>query len=774
MSRPAMRAATGVGFLGILQIDDPMGMVRLGSRHPNARVSRPVLTSICPRGVADSSTEALRPASRRRVRTPFGARSRATTLGHALALLLLLLAASPAFAQAQSAGVDAPAAEELDGPVFFVSRFVLAYPDPHPDLPPIDSLLPFEVELRRTATGWASPRAGAPSQKVRIGTGDVAEPHFHASALGAVSRTLLSRVHDAGLMGVYVRPSAEDIDIQTETDRRAEGDTHLRLQIWVGRIDAVRTVAAGDRVKDGWTIDNPIHRKIRAYSPLHPAAAGIDETTDLLDQRKLEDYVYRLNRHPGRHVEASLAASDDSDGITLDYRVYESRPWNIFAQVSNTGSERTGRWQSRIGYVNRELTNHDDILSIEYMNAGIDNVHSVQAAYDAPWFAPKRPVWMNTTGNEPSWLAWADRSKVPWWGLGRLRWRMQGGWTGIYTDINELEFGGFIPVDTVSTSDWYYGGRLTYNVYQYRNLFIDLFADGRFRGVQVDNDSTSNQADVHLLVGDMGVAAERSNQFSNLEASFSVTGGTPIGDSSGDQAAFAANLGRSLTDSTYWTLNYDVGISYFLEPLLFPRSWTDPNSAWTSTLSHEVAIATRGQYAFDYRLIPQSAQVIGGLYSVRGFPNGVAVGDSIYLGTAEYRFHIPRSLPIRRQPVDLPWVGDFRISPQQVYGRPDWDLIFRAFVDAGRSVRNDRQLATGTEVNQTLVGAGVGLEFIFRGNLRARVDWAHGIYQSTECDPIIPGTPSNPAGGTDLACQSALEGDIDPSGELYFLFSVVF
>ncbi len=279
---------------------------------------------------------------------------------------------------------------------------------------------------------------------------------------------------------------------------------------------------------------------------------------------------------------------------------------------------------------------------------------------------------------------------------------------------------------------------------------------------------------MHLLIGDMGVAAERNNQFSTFEASVSATGGTSIGDSTGDQAAFAADLGRSLSDSNYWTLNFDLGVSYFLEPLLFPGSWADPENAWTATLSHEIAIGARGQYAFDYRLIPQSAQVIGGLYSVRGFPNGVAVGDSIYLGTAEYRFHIPRSLPIRRRPVDLPWVGDFRISPQQIYGRPDWDLIFRAFVDAGRSVRNDRQLATGTEVNQTLVGAGVGLEFVFRGNLRARVDWAHGIYQSTECDPNIPATASTPAGTTDFACVNALQGDIDPSGELYFLFSVVF
>ena len=95
-------------------------------------------------------------------------------------------------------------------------------------------------------------------------------------------------------------------------------------------------------------------------------------------------------------------------------------------------------------------------------------------------------------------------------------------------------------------------------------------------------------------------------------------------------------------------LDYDFGVSYYLEPLLFPRSFRDPSSTWSSRLSHELALGARGQYAFDYRLIPQSSQVIGGLNTVRGFPQGQAVGDSVFTGSAEYRFHIPRSLPIRR------------------------------------------------------------------------------------------------------------------------------
>jgi hypothetical protein len=693
--------------------------------------------------------------------------------GVALVLGTLSGANRPARADEGDAGAATDAEtlappEPLDGPVFTVTRFDLDYREPHPDLPPIESLLPLTVRLRRTTGGWAAPLAGRPTTEVRIDERERTDTRFHASALGTISRAILARLHDADLLGVYVRPSAEDIDITTERDLRAPGDTELLIGIWVGRIDAVRTVAIGDRIDDDWTIDNPVHRKIRSYSPLHPAAAGIEDTTDLLDRRELEDYVHRLNRHPGRHVEASLAASDDRDGITLDYRVYESRPWNVYAQVSNTGSERTSRWQTRAGYVNRQVTNRDDILSIEYLNAGLDRVHGIQAGYEAPWFAPRRPGWMKSSGREPGWLAWADRSEIPWWGLGRLRWRVNGGWTGITTDFEGYLGGGFDAVDTVESSDWNVGGRFIYNAWQYRNLFLDVFADGRFRGVTLQNDVTGNEGDVTLLLLELGTRAERTNAYSNFFAQVGAQHARPLGSSDDYQNAFAADLGRSATDPRWWTINFDLGISYYLEPLLFPSSFRDPTTAWTSTLSHELSLGIRGQYAFDYRLIPQSSQVIGGLYTVRGFPQGIAVGDSVYLGTFEYRFHLPRSLPVRRRPVDLPWVGDFRIAPQQVYGRPDWDLVFRAFVDAGKSIRNDRALATGTEIDQTLVGAGVGVELVFRNNLRVRVDWAHGIYQSVGCDALTPG------GQPDPTCLVARQGDIAPDGELYFLFGVVF
>ena len=63
-------------------------------------------------------------------------------------------------------------------------------------------------------------------------------------------------------------------------------------------------------------------------------------------------------------------------------------------------------------------------------------------------------------------------------------------------------------------------------------------------------------------------------------------------------------------------------------------------------------------------------------------------GDNLYLFTAEYRYHVPRAFAIEEEPRQL-FGQPFRYAPQYVYGRPDWDLILKAFVDVGFVEIND-------------------------------------------------------------------------------------
>lgn len=614
--------------------------------------------------------------------------------------------------------------------IFPVSRLELVYAEPHPDQPSLAGLLPVVVELTPTASGFTAPRPGEPTQMVEIGGLESPTQQLDASALARVLRILVGELHETGLYGIDVRPAQRDIDLETESDLRSAGRDSLEIVIRIGRVEQVRTIAVGERIRGDWKIDNELHERLRADSPLQPIGQATTDSTDLLNRRILEDYLYRLNRHSGRRVEAALSPAEEPGSVVLDYRVFEARPWFVYGQVTNTGTRRTSTWQTRVGAVHRQLSNRDDILSFEYLTGGAD-VNGVRAAYQAPFFRAKRPGWMNRRKGDPEWLSWLPREKIPWWGVDRLRWEVDASW-GRY-EADRTTSGNLFRNDGVRSSQIQAGFRLIYEAWQYRDFFVDVWAGLRIRQYDVKNKIANTTGEEVYVYPRGGIHAERINAISNLTADLIVEGQARDGDSKE-----LNQMGRIDPDSQYVGLNYDLGYSTYLEPLLFPKSFLDPKSRLTSTLAHEVAVGSRGQYIFDdKRLIPQASQVIGGAYSVRGYRQSQAVGDSVFVASAEYRFHIPRLLPISREPLALPLLGDFRAAPQQIYGRPDWDFTLRAFVDVGRAIRNANNKSgvqrTGNfEDDVTLIGVGFGAELQFRSNFRARVDWATPLKKTAD------------------------------------------
>jgi hemolysin activation/secretion protein len=241
---------------------------------------------------------------------------------------------------------------------------------------------------------------------------------------------------------------------------------------------------------------------------------------------------------------------------------------------------------------------------------------------------------------------------------------------------------------------------------------------------------TQNVSNPILLLPSIAVRLERRQEISTLFVDLGFEANVlPIDD--------AQNLGRGGADSTWQLLLWNAIASHYLEPLLFPTAWRDTSTPASSTLAHELYFSTRGQYAFGHRLISQATQVIGGLYSVRGYPQSAAIGDDVVIGTLEYRLHLPNILPIRHNPIQLPWLGPFRWTRQQPYGRADWDLVLRLFVDTGYTRQSFSSSAlAAVEPNQFLAGAGIGAELSIRSYLRARVDYGWALLDSKATDPL--------------------------------------
>ncbi len=609
---------------------------------------------------------------------------------------------------AQPTGVDEPidvelyrqaAPEPSDGGVYEISRFNLAYADDpllqnEEGLPDLSQLENVEFQLLQTSEGFVAPRPGLPTVTLRISDINAGPPRkFYATAILAISQSIANEMNARfNLFGVFVAP--EDVYLlSADGDNREPGDTTMTLAVSVARVTQIRTQASGARVDD--RLNNPAHNRIIERSPVQPVTEEEAPQQSLLRRDLLDDYAARLNRHPGRRVNASIGPAGPlgQGEAVLDFLVYESKLWTIYAQTSNTGTESTSDWRHRFGFVHNQLTNNDDILTIDYITAGFDKSHAVVASYEAPF---------------PT----ADR----------LRYRLEGAWNEYTaTDV------GFAEED-FSGEGYSFAGELIYNVYQQRELFVDIVGGMRWQHVEVDNEFSGTRGEEAFFAPYGGARVERLRETDAFDAEVIITGGF-----GGDEDELE-ELGRTDPDDSWVFLSYRMRYSFYLEPVLNYDGWADADTSrdpetWRdSTLAHEVVLSARGQYAFGHRLIPNLQSVVGGLYSVRGYDESVVAAHSVYLFSAEYRLHVPRLLEPRLSTAKI-FGESFKVAPQQIYGRPDWDLIPTVFTDFAFARQSD---AASFEEDDELWSVGVGLEAQFRRNIIARIDFGHVLKDAGE------------------------------------------
>jgi len=580
---------------------------------------------------------------------------------------------------------DLPQATRADGLAYAVDSFELVYAREHPEHPMVAEIMDLDIELGRVAQGYTAPREGVPPVRIRLADVTLAAPHvFYGSAIRAIDERIVEDFIGRGLAGVLVLPDEKDIDPRSSRDLRPPGQQALRIVIWTGRLLEYRTFASGSRIPEDARVDNLANERIKQYSPVQPG--------DLLDKQALDDYVDRLNRHPGRNVSTALSAAGEPGGVYLDYLVAENKPMIAYFQASNTGTEGTTKWRERFGFANNQLTGHDDVLRLDYITGNFDEVNAVFGSYDFPLI-----------------------------GIDRLRSNVGGSWS----EYSSSEF-GFVT-SRFNGDQWDVNGELEANVFQYGDFFADLFAGLRYQDINVDNQILFPiKADSQYFFPSVGVRFERRTETSQLSGVLvndwnvsSVTGVDAV-----EMADMGGNPNAALYDPDFAILRWEAYGSTYLEPLLNPTGYDDPSTHWSSTLAHEVFLSLRGQYAYDDHLIPQHQGVAGGYYTVRGYPQSSIAGDNVYFGRAEYRLHVPRLLPIQPVPKRAPLIGDFRVAPDQPYGRPDWDFIVRVFFDAARVTINEKQLG---QTDDTLLSPGVGAELRFKDTLVLNLDWGYAL-----------------------------------------------
>lgn len=580
----------------------------------------------------------------------------------------------------------------LDRHVYEVSALVVRHAFEHPDLPPIEALKNLAIELGEREGVYYSPRAGMTSVNLTLGQLRTPAPEarrLSAGAINTIAAALVSHYNARGFTGVSVFPAPGDIDPQTLADLRPTERRALVLDVHVPTVGQVRTLGSGPR----WSraeappgrpslatrINHPVHERIRRLSPL--------QVGDLLRRQPVEEYAARLERYGNRRVDAVVAADDRPDRVILDYVVSEDRPWTVALQISNTGTEATSEWRQRLLLTHRQFTGRDDILSLDFITASFDDVNALQAAYDAP-------------------LAGSDR-----W-----RWRLYG----TVQEFTASDVG--FPGEDFKGDSWLLGGEVVATVAQRGRLFVDLFAGARWSHVHVTNEPAALEGRDNFFVPYAGVRLERVVRRASTFADVRLE--TNLADLAETDSDEIVKLGRLSVDEDWVVFKWNVSHAFY------PRIFRKPAGDVEPPLVHEVALSTRGQIALgSARLIPQEEEVVGGFASVRGYDESVAAGDSVYLFSAEYRYHLPYGFSPR--PAGVLAGMPFRWAPDQPGGRPDWDLVIRAFLDVGRAHVND---ALAFESSRTLAGAGVGAEVIVWRNLALRVDWGVALRDAGDTD----------------------------------------
>ncbi len=569
-----------------------------------------------------------------------------------------------------------------------VSPFTVAYAPPHRDLPQIETYLDMPFMLQEVDGIWsAATDPDAATQWTLRAFNELGVQQVSDSAILTIVTTLADRLLALGLQGVSVAPDPRQlVTVGPEAGRDLRADsTELRLLIRVGRVTEVRTLASGDRIDESQRINHASHERIKNDSPVQ-VGEDADSPGGLIVGEDLQNYLHFLSRHPNRSVEASVAAASQPGGVALDYIISESKPSTFWYRMGNDGTASEGWIRQQAGWFTSQLTDSDDILQLLYATSNFDSTNAVNGFYERP-------------------VGWD----------GRLRARVSGSWSQYFAD----QFGVTVVPDAFSGVSWSGSAELRANVHQSGARFIDLIGGVRYQYVDTKNNSIPGLpivASGDFIIPYASLQLEEIGPFSALQGSIGIEGAV------NDQGN-VDGLGRFNADDQWAKVNWSLFASTFLEPLIHGDDWRDPSSPESSTLAHELQVRLGGQWAMGNRLLPQFQQVAGGPTSNRGYPVSLVAADSAVQVTGEYRFHWPRTFAPDPEPGEL-FGETFRTSRQFVYGRPDWDLVPLAFVDATWLFQTGNQVF---ELDNTLVSAGVGLEFVLKQNVRARIDWGFAL-----------------------------------------------
>jgi hemolysin activation/secretion protein len=395
------------------------------------------------------------------------------------------------------------------------------------------------------------------------------------------------------------------------------------------------------------------------------------ERDKVASQKELDYLVNLLNLDPDRHVSAVVSRGAEPNTLAIEYDVYETSPWHFFIQADNSGTEER-QWAPRAGFINTNLLGIDDRFTALVQAAldSIDQNYSVFGSYDFPVMGP------------------------------RLRLNVYGGYSefDIYPESGPFNFLG---------SGSFYGGILTYNIYQEQNWFFDV--TGSLSEEKSKINSTAEElfgtdvfaSDITMQLWGIGANIHHRDDMSNTSLTFNRV----------------QNFGGSGQDE-FWDSATFMGA----------RVNADRDFAiYTTSAAHSQYIDQKKVQQFrgifrwiepTERLVPAKMTSFGGMYSVRGYDEYEIVADGGILGSVQYEYDLMRDKQAVK-PVTIANEEIKRLAPL-------------AFLDYGRA--KIKSPVPGEKSNQTLYSVGVGLALEIGNNFSGALYYGVPLKSTEDTD----------------------------------------
>ena len=457
---------------------------------------------------------------------------------------------------------------------------------------------------------------------------------------------------------------------------RSRNGGDLQIVIQEGRITEAKVVSAqGDYQVETSAID-----RIKGWVPL---GAG-----DSVDVRRLDETIGQSNRFSRQIVRPVLLP--DAGGAIIEYRVKQLNEWAAGYTFDNYGTERTGQTRHTAKVDRWNFLMPNDHIALNGTMSTEGDAWSAGGSYTIPL-------------DEIS----IDRLKI-----------------ATYTSVYSAEDVG-LGATGIDFEGKSLGFKATYErtLLSHKGAYLDGIVGLHFLQAMQDQSSLGiPEAKTHYLLPSIGLRYAKSGIDSSWTLGAKLEGNLPsLADT--DSGADLNRQGRLNASEDFLIGSLYGGYRTYLDKLL----------GRSGGRAHELSLfgSMTSSLGGD-RLPPSFLGVLGGPYSVRGYPIGTLSGDrSGYLKT-DYKFHLNR---MGGQNSSSEAGNDGGLRPKFAGDMPDFGIALGAFFDIG-SVSNEDRI-NAFESDGTLSSAGLGLTLDFQGKYTLNLEHAWALSEVMTSNHVI-------------------------------------